>query len=112
MRRSVGWTSRLRVITSWGCVECDGRNPDGTRFCGCCGAPRAGAAAATATRGHLLSQGLTGVRPDNYRWVVMAVPHVRRITVDPDAVRLFEVPAEVARVVSVLGSNTVAELLG
>jgi uncharacterized protein (DUF2384 family) len=42
----------------------------------------------------------------------MALPHARRITVDPDAPRLFDVPAEVARVVAALGSNTVAELLG
>lgn len=41
----------------------------------------------------------------------MALP-ARRITVDPDAPRLFDVPAEVARVVAALGSNTVAELLG
>ena len=44
----------------------------------------------------------------------MAVPvaRLRRIVVDPDAPALFEVPAEVERVVSALGSNAVAELLG
>jgi uncharacterized protein (DUF2384 family) len=41
----------------------------------------------------------------------MAVP-MRRITVDPEAPSLFDVPSEVERVVSALGSNAVAELLG
>ena len=41
----------------------------------------------------------------------MAVP-MRRITVDPEAPRLFDVPSEVERVVAALGSNAVAELLG
>ena len=36
---------------------------------------------------------------------------VRNVTVKPDATDLFEVPAEVERVVSALGSNTVADLL-
>lgn len=39
------------MLTGWACVECDGRNPDGTRFCGWCGAPRAGAAAARIAAG-------------------------------------------------------------
>lgn len=42
----------------------------------------------------------------------MAVARMRDIVVDPDATDLFDVPAEVERVVSALGSNTVAELLG
>ena len=43
----------------------------------------------------------------------MAVTHtLRTITVKPCAAALFDVPAEVERVVSALGSNTVADLLG
>lgn len=43
----------------------------------------------------------------------MAVSHpLRTITVKPGAADLFDVPAEVERVVSALGSNTVADLLG
>jgi len=43
----------------------------------------------------------------------MAQPfRLRSITVDPEATALFDVPAEVERVVAALGSNTVAELLG
>jgi len=43
----------------------------------------------------------------------MAVTHpLRTITVKAGAAALFDVPAEVERVVSALGSNTVADLLG
>ncbi len=43
----------------------------------------------------------------------MAVtPALRTVTVKAGAAALFDVPAEVERVVSALGSNTVADLLG
>ncbi|MGH8985518.1 MAG: antitoxin Xre/MbcA/ParS toxin-binding domain-containing protein [Acidimicrobiia bacterium] len=38
-------------------------------------------------------------------------PKVGSVTVKPDAASLFDVPVEVERVVSALGSNTVADLL-
>jgi hypothetical protein len=42
---------------------------------------------------------------------VPRTPKVRDVTVKPDATALFDVPVEVERVVSALGSNTVADLL-
>ncbi len=42
---------------------------------------------------------------------VPRAPKVRDVTVKPDATALFDVPLEVERVVSALGSNTVADLL-